>query len=119
MGPPSSDSSLCTSVISVRPPSWAPRSNLTHLVVVGYGCFAELPFEIQLESEVQVTLQERGEKRDFLSRRDLRMLALILTSLQTNSVWERRSTADVFVQEAAALCSSSLRAASAHKHVPP
>lgn len=37
-----------------------PRADLAHLVVVGDGCFAQLPFKVQLEGKIQVPL--RGEE---------------------------------------------------------
>lgn len=40
----------------------SPKSSLTHLVVMRYGCFAQLSFEIQLEGKVQVTLQTKRER---------------------------------------------------------
>lgn len=47
-----------------------PQSNLTHLVVVGYGRFTQLSFEIQLEGKVQVALQvKRGGKERWFSER--------------------------------------------------
>lgn len=39
-----------------------PMLDLTHLVVVANGCFAQLPFKIQLEGKIQVPLQG-GKKR--------------------------------------------------------
>lgn len=33
-----------------------PQVNLTHLVVVGYGRFTQLAFEIQLKGKIQVAL---------------------------------------------------------------
>lgn len=46
-----------------------PQANLTHLVVVGYGRFTQLAFEIQLKGEIQVALQVKreGEKERVLS----------------------------------------------------
>lgn len=44
-----------------------PRAGLAHLVVVGDGGFAQLPFKVQLEGEIQVPLrggeEERGEEK--------------------------------------------------------
>lgn len=39
-----------------------PQANLTHLVVVGNGRFAQLAFEIQLEGEIQIALQGRRRR---------------------------------------------------------
>lgn len=49
----------------VRPAcgTFSPSHNLAHLVVMGYGGFTQLSFEIQLEREVQVALHHVGEKK--------------------------------------------------------
>lgn len=57
-----------------------PQSILTHLVVMGYGRFTQLSFEIQLEGEVQVALQvKRGrEERWFAERGEvIKLIKLI------------------------------------------
>lgn len=51
----------CSGVVLNGAPKSPPhRLDLTHLVVVGNGRFTQLSFEIQLESEVQVTLRGSG-----------------------------------------------------------
>lgn len=48
-----------------------PRAGLAHLVVVGDGGFAQLPFKVQLEGEIQVPLRGgEEEKREEEKRRE-------------------------------------------------
>lgn len=39
-----------------------PAADLAHLVVVGDGGFAQLPFKVQLEGKIQVPLREEEER---------------------------------------------------------
>lgn len=56
-----------------------PQSNLTHLVVMGYGRFTQLSFEIQLEGKVQVALGvKRGRKETWFWERGEVMIKQIL-----------------------------------------
>lgn len=62
----------CSGVVLNGAPKSPPhRSDLTHLVVVGNGCFTQLSFEIQLKGEVQVALRGSGgggERREVVFR---------------------------------------------------
>lgn len=67
-----------------------PQSILSHLVVVGYFRFTQLPFEIQLKGKVQVALQvKRGEKR-----------SMVIKERGTEALkgkWERKSKVNYFL----------------------
>lgn len=55
----------CSITGSRKPPP--PRADLAHLVVVGDGRVAQLPFKVQLEGKIQVPL--RGEEERGFQRR--------------------------------------------------
>lgn len=65
-----------------------PQANLTHLVVVGYGRFTQLAFEIQLKGEIQVALQVKreGEKDRVLSDFPIRPNSRAWCSISTGSL---------------------------------
>lgn len=63
--------SLSLSLLCLRIVLNVPYADLAHLVVVGDGCFAQLTFEIQIEGEIQVTLQagRKGRRREACQRK--------------------------------------------------